>query len=72
MNDVPIKLQQNMIYLEFPSTQISIISQIFDFMSRFCREFFADSNATSIHSFIIFIFYMFKGCYGLKTENSPK
>jgi len=39
--------------LEFPSTQISITSQIIDFMSRFCREFFADSNATSKYSFFI-------------------
>jgi len=54
--------------LEFASTQISITSQIFDFMSWFCREFFADSNATSKYSF----FFMFKGCYRLKTENSPK
>jgi len=39
--------------VEFPSTQISITSQIFDLMSRFCREFFADSNATSKYSFFI-------------------
>jgi len=39
--------------LEFASTQISITSQIFDFMSWFCREFFADSNATSKYSFFL-------------------
>jgi hypothetical protein len=42
---------QNCDFLEFPSTQISITPQIFDFMSGFCREFFADSNATSKYSF---------------------
>jgi len=41
------------LYLEFPSTQIAITSQIFDFMSRCCREFFADSNASSKYLFFI-------------------
>ena len=41
------------LFLEFASTQIPVTSQIFDFMNWFCREFFADSNATSKYSFFI-------------------
>ena len=39
----------------------SITSQIFDFLSWFCRGAFADYNDTSKYSFII-----------LKSENNPK
>jgi len=45
--------QKVFIPLGFASTQISITSQIFDFMSWFCREFFADSNATSKYPFFL-------------------